>query len=160
MADNRITAKIVGAEAIEAKLKAFGPKLARKVLSRSLRSGAKIVLRKAQELAPSRTGRLRKSLKVRVAKSRRGRISIMVATGAKWFTGPAFYGAFIEFGHMKAPSHRNSAGRFFSVKSSREQYTKVEGQGFVAQAYEETKNDALKTVETAIAAGIEETAKT
>lgn len=167
MADNRISARLVGADAVEKRLREFGPKLARKVLSRSLRAGAKIVHSKAKALAPSRTGRLRKSLRVRAAKSRKGRISIMVVSGAKWFTGPAFYGAFVEFGFRQAPVVTIDYDRVVSLSRaarSTQRFAwiarkKIDGKGFVAQAYEETKTEALKTVETSIAAGIEETAK-
>jgi len=89
---------LTGAKEIAIALGKLETKLARKVASKALRAGAKVVLPVAQSLAPVKTGALRKAIKVRSGKNKKDFRSIVVAVGEKWFQGDEFYAAFIEFG--------------------------------------------------------------
>lgn len=76
-------AEVIGLEGFDRKLKDLEAKLAKKIVRQALRAGGKIVATKAKALVPVDTGALRKSIKVRAAKGRRGTIGIRVATGTR-----------------------------------------------------------------------------
>ncbi len=91
--------KITGLSDTISKLKLLDAKVEKQYVRKALKAGAKEMLTSARANAPSITGNLRKSIKVRGGKSRKGLVSVIVGLGKKWFTGPVFYGAFVEFGH-------------------------------------------------------------
>lgn len=103
---------VIGEEKVIAAIDALEKKLKRKILSKALRAAAKIQLRAARQMAPVRTGRLRDSLKVRVApgrnKKRGGKVIKMgVYTGKKTdlgITDDTYYPAYLEYGSSKMPA--------------------------------------------------------
>lgn len=134
---------VKGGRELERKLIGLERKAARKVVRQALRVGAKIVHAAAKQEVPVRTGRLRKSLKVRRAKkNRRGSYAITVTTGQaeSMFTGEAYYGAFVHFGHRKGKRQ-------------------VSPNAFIQRAYERTEGRARDVVLRDMAAGIERVAK-
>ena len=93
----------------EKKLRALPGKVARKVVRQALREGAKIIQAEAKARVPVDSGKLKKSIKVRAAKSRKkGTAAVVVQTGQGDFKGETFYGAFLEYGH-KLGARRSSA---------------------------------------------------
>lgn len=123
------------------RLKQFTPNLQRKILRTASRAAAKPVLSAARANAPLRTGRLKSSLKVRAIPKSRVRVGIRVATGAGWFKGKEFYGAFQEFG-WKTGS-RNSDNR-----------RQVEGRHYVEEAYRQAGPGSLGVFTREIVSGI------
>ena len=63
--------RIEGAKELEKKLTRLPGKVAKKVVTQSLRKGAAIIRKRTKALAPRKTGTLRKSIITRAAKSRR-----------------------------------------------------------------------------------------
>jgi len=90
--------ELVGAKELERILLSLDAKVARKLSSKALRAGAKVIQAEAVNLAPVKSGALRNAIKVRAGKNKKGFRSIRVAIGEKWFTGDQFYAAFIEMG--------------------------------------------------------------
>lgn len=144
--------KVIGAKEVERKLKELEPKLAKKVLKRGLRAGAKIVRKAAQSKAPIKTGGIKKGIKVRAGKTKKGFISIRVGVGNQWFTGPNFYAAFVEFGHKVG--RRLSKAKDAALHDTRKGY--VEGQHFIEEAYKASQQAAKAAAIAKILAGIEE----
>src|SRR5665213_1584272 len=70
-------------------------KLQNKIIRTGLRAGAKVWKSAAQGETPSRTRKLRRSIKVRAGKRSKGSISVTVGMSAKDYTGEAFYGCLL-----------------------------------------------------------------
>lgn len=76
----------------------------RKVMRQGIRAGGKVFLAAAKANAPVRSGLLRKRIKLRVAKARRGEYRMRVMTGTREEMGipadsPSYYPAHVEHGH-------------------------------------------------------------
>jgi HK97 gp10 family phage protein len=99
------TFKLKGADKLLAALKDLEPKLAKGVLSKAMRAGAKPILETAKAMAPVDTGDLRRSLKIRAIKrNRKGRVGVVISTDKGFFKGDTFYAAFHEFGTSRMPA--------------------------------------------------------
>ncbi|MDK1104035.1 MAG: HK97 gp10 family phage protein [Actinomycetota bacterium] len=122
---------------LEELLKALGSlpkKVARQAIRKPLREGAKIVLAEAKRNVPKgKTGNLKRSLKVRAGKRKKGTISIRVVTSEGWFKGDTFYGAFVEYGTHK-----------------------MEARNYVRNAYNTTKDRVRKLIERGIVKNIDQ----
>jgi HK97 gp10 family phage protein len=94
---------VEGAAELERRLSDLDKKVARRVIRQALRAGANTVLPVARAETPVRTGKLRKNVKVRTLKRNKpGTYAISVTSGAtadNMYTGEAYYGAFVHFGH-------------------------------------------------------------
>lgn len=130
--------KITGLKECLKRLESLDHKVQKKILRKSLRQGAKLPLTLAKATAPVRTGFLKKSLKVRSGRGRKGIIRILVGTGAKWFKGAAFYAAFVIFGY-KVGSRK--------LGDKRKQ---VAPNPFLSNAYEQTKHQVVNTTRNSI----------
>jgi HK97 gp10 family phage protein len=136
--------KLVGGDELFRRLHELPAKVAKTIGRRALRDGAKEILLQAKANVPVRSGRLKKSLKVRAGKQRKKEtISVLVSTGKKWFTGDTFYGAFVEFGHRFGRRRLGNSRR------------KVDGKRFVERAYEERREAAATRVLDSLRTGIE-----
>lgn len=151
-----ISFKTRGDKRILKKLAGLPPKIQRKVISKSARTAMRPVLNAAKANAPKKTGRLKKSLRMRALKrSRKGRIGVTVATSAKWFSGDEYYGAFQEFGWKvgkRAKGHRRKDAEADTRKQ-------VPGKHYVERAYKSHGEQALKTFLSEVPGQIEKLAK-
>lgn len=82
-------------------LNSLEKKVAKKVLRKALREGSKIFLSAAKSNAPTDTGELKRSLKLRAIKKSRNWAGITVGTSKGDYQGDQYYGAFQEFGTSK-----------------------------------------------------------
>lgn len=104
---------MLGDKKLSRKLARLPVAMQRKVVRPSLRAGAKPMLASAKQNCPVKTGKLKKSLKLRALKARRGNFGVMVRTGTREDLGiPAdakgYYPIAVEFGHggpQPAPAH-------------------------------------------------------
>jgi hypothetical protein len=71
-----------------------------------------VLIGPAKALTPKRSGRLRRSCKVRTLKKRSGSVGVSVGYSDKEFTGDAFYGGFIEYGWKAGKKGTGIAGQF------------------------------------------------
>ena len=142
---NLIHIELQGVEELRRKLLALEPKVARKVLRKALRAGAKIVHARAKQNIPQGgTGVFARSLKVRAMKrTRRKTIGVAVETREGWYKGEAFYGAFVEFGHKQGSRKLGDARK------------QIEGKHYIEKAAEQTKDAVTALLTTTIGAGIE-----
>jgi len=139
--------QIEGLKELEQKLIDLGRKDAQKVMKRALRKAAGPVAAAAKSLAPVRTGALQRSIKIRAGKSGKGRVSIIVGTAKKWFTGAFFYAAFQEFTHYIGSR---------KLGNKRHVY---QGLHFMERAFDSTKGQALAIAEQELKNGIEAAAE-
>lgn len=95
---------VVGLRLIEKKLKLLEPKIAKGIVRKNLRAAAKPILKAAKANCPVLTGRLRKSLKIRVLKKRKSSYALQVSPSKGWAKGEEFYGGFVEFGTVDMPA--------------------------------------------------------
>jgi HK97 gp10 family phage protein len=134
---------LFGDREIAQKFKTLPTKVANKVLRQALRPAAKIVLEQAKKEVPVVTGALKKSLKVRAGKRRKGSVKVLVQTAEGFFKGKTYYGGFVHFGH-RIGSRRLGDSRKL-----------VPPNPFVSRAFEAKSNEALATTERLIAEGVE-----
>jgi HK97 gp10 family phage protein len=98
MADVEI--KIEGLKELEKALLALPDKIAKRILARSVYAGAAVVRKAAREKCPVKTGKLRKSIKIKKRRSKDRREVVYSV-----FVGE-FYGRMVEYGTQ---SHRIKA---------------------------------------------------
>lgn len=135
--------RIEGAKQIERRLKTLPAKVAGKITRQALRAGAKVIQAQAVSDAPRQTGLLARSIKVRAAKRKRGRIGILVQTAGGFFKGRTYYGAFQEFGWRVGPRRLGNKRR------------QVPGKHFMREAFDSQKVEAAQVVTEQLKAGIE-----
>lgn len=140
-----IHGEVLGAKELDKALGDLDVKVATKVLDKALRKAAKPLLDAARDMAPERTGALKRSIKVRKGKSRNGLRSVVIGVGDKWFLGDEFYAAFQEFGHKQGS--RKLANR-----------EQVPGEHFIEHAYDEQKEAAANALIATLRALIEKVA--
>lgn len=97
---------ITGIKEIDRKLKRLEPKVQKKVLRQSMRSGLKVMAAEVKSQVPVETGLTRSAVKVKAVKrKKRGSIELEVAVGSKpgltKQSGgkPVFYPAVVEYKH-------------------------------------------------------------
>jgi HK97 gp10 family phage protein len=154
------TAHVEGGAALARKLKALGPKIAKKVCRKALRAGAKIILQEAKNRVPVRTGKLKKSLKVRAQKrKRKDSIGVTVQTNDGNFTGETYYGGPVEFGFEQVPAVMGRDGKFYSKPRGTQPTVKREGKRFMQGAFDAKKDTAVRAIARETGDGIERVAK-
>lgn len=126
-----------GIEAIDRRLSQLEPKLQKKVIRKAQRAGAKDVLQTAKALAPVKSGRLKKNLKIRSIKRTKGQIGLDIGTASKDFTGDEFYSSFLIYGTEKIPKGKHD---------------------FLTPAYERTNDKVRNRIIQEIQTGIEQEA--
>ena len=106
--------------------------VAKRILRKGLRVGAKVVLSVARADAPvGSSGRLRKNIKIRGGRGSNGKIVLNVGVGAKDFTGEAFYASFVLYGHRVGPRRLGNARKL------------VPANNFLERAYDAAKENAV-----------------
>ena len=115
--------EIHGVDEINKALKKMPVQLAKKVVTSSLREGAKIIQKEARNLAPLKTGRLRRAIKVKSSKihnkPRLGRfgVYIKINPGKKRDDRQgAYYGRFVD-GGTKRMRPRMFMSRSYDTKT-------------------------------------------
>lgn len=91
---------ITGDAAADRALKEFATNAQRRIVRKATREGLRPVLTAAKANAPRKSGRLRKSIKLRAMKRSRTKVGARITTGTAGsdFQGKTYYGAFQEFG--------------------------------------------------------------
>jgi HK97 gp10 family phage protein len=152
MAVAQFSLELSGDKAVAIKVQHLSLQVNRLIANRSLRAGMKIIQGGAMRNAPVGTyqypsqarrrtpGTTRANIKVRAGKNTPDSRAIVVGMSKAWYTGPAWYAAFLEFGHRagKRPS---------SVRRRRnpgaDTRPKVPGEHFIEYAYDELKQPAI-----------------
>jgi HK97 gp10 family phage protein len=139
---------IVGLGRLQRSLDALPPALAGKVIRKAVRESMKPVARTAASDAPSKTGKLARSIRVRAMKRKKGRIGVAVQTDKGNFQGETFYGAMREFGHAIRRVNRGPA------------VGQAKGSHFMQGAYEthgsSARADAIGRIKSGLPAAIAE----
>ncbi len=133
--------QLSGAKEIRRKLESLDRKLQTKIIRQAVRVGAKGTLAAAKAAAPVDTGLMRKKLRIKAMKRKKGRIGVSIVAGKDDYQGKAFYAPFIEFGHHLG--NRDIKDHPF-----------IEGKHFINGAFDSTKNAASDAIQNEIAKGI------
>jgi HK97 gp10 family phage protein len=103
---------VTGIKEIDRKLKELVPKIQRKVLRQAMRSGMKHVFQEALLRVRVLTGLLKKNIKLRAMKRKRGRVGLLVQVKSDPGLSKTskdgkryFYPASVEWGHGSVPPH-------------------------------------------------------
>lgn len=118
------------------RLRQFGPKVERRAIRKALKAASAVILKRAKQLAPKRTGGLRRALAV----SRGRRLKRYPDGGFLAVVGPAWFGG--QHGHLV---ERGTTARKFKGASR----GRMPAQPFLKPAYAEkidAARDKLRTV--------------
>lgn len=130
-----------GGKELSEALQELPRRLENRVLRKALRQGGNILLRKARQLAPVKTGALRKGIKLKI--DLRGtpaaiiNVRIPSKSGKQKTSSGPYYSSFVELGTSKMAAHP-----------------------FLRPAFDAVKEDALETFLNVLNDGIEEESKT
>ena len=117
---------------IDRAFKKLGNTVGKKPIRKSARAAARIFASKIKQNVPVKTGSLKKAVKVRTLKAKRGSILIGATTGDPRSTnlnsGEQFSGGFVEYGRKGGGWHKGS----------------VKEQPFIRPAFESEKTKANK----------------
>jgi HK97 gp10 family phage protein len=131
--------------------KALPDKVKKVYLRKSLRQGAKIVQTEAKATAPVHLGLMRRMIRILPGRTKGGTVSILVGISKKWFTGKAFYAAFVVFGHFtgrrlrlntKGPEARET----YRQKSLEAGRRFVQGNPFLDEALASRETEVVDTI--------------
>jgi HK97 gp10 family phage protein len=131
--------EIFGVDPVKKAFKRLEKNVARKVIRKALREAAKPVQADAKRRAPFDTGLLRKAIKVRAMRKKRGRIGIITITGQGDYKGDTFYGAFQEYG---------------AQNTGRSRTANIPAKHYMKGAYDSKKDTARAIATSEILAGI------
>ncbi len=126
---------LTGDKALDRKLAQMPTKVRNKMLRTGLKAGLTPILDDARNNAPTKSGLLHRSIKIRAAKRSRGTVGQAIITKEGFFKGEAFYAGFLEFGT-----------KFISPL------------GFIKQAFERRKQQALDTTRRELGKAVREAA--
>jgi HK97 gp10 family phage protein len=151
---------IEGGAELQRKLDELDRKIANTISRQALRAGSKVVLAAAKRFAPigstsdrggkiHKAGTLKRSLKVRAGKRRKGQISFAVQTAAGDYRGDTFYGAFVEYGHKIGKRIRGKGQKHLDAARR-----SVPPNPFLTSAFYASKDAALSTIIETTRAGI------
>jgi HK97 gp10 family phage protein len=126
-------------------LSAEDAKLPKRIVKRALRAGARPILQAVKAAVPVKSGELRRAIKVRAAKGRRGEVRVRIGTYAAGSDNhvPGYYAPMIEAG-TKERHTASGANR-----------GRIEATHFEANAFDETAESAIELIMQAIGDGIE-----
>ena len=98
-----IDIRLLGDRALDRKMKRLTGPQQKKIVRRALRLAAKVVLPTAKSLVPVDRGTLKKTLKIKALKQKRGKFGIVITTGTRDELGiasddPFYYPAAVELG--------------------------------------------------------------
>src|SRR4051794_26574427 len=94
--------KLEGAKELAVIFKTLPSKVEKQIARKSLRQGTKIIQKAARDDSPVDTGQLRRSLKIKTMKRKKGRIGMIVQASPKGLpSNKSFYAAFIQYGSKK-----------------------------------------------------------
>lgn len=129
----RVRVLVLGGDELKEKLRGLADKQAKQVIRGACREAMKLTQATAKALAPSKTGALRRSIRVRTLSARSKRIGARVTTSHKdnLFSGKTFYGAFQEWGWKTGSRKNTSAAAIRRIASQlRRESRKARGDGF------------------------------
>ncbi len=147
-----ISLTVQGAAALRRQLERLPNNVGKKVVIQSLREGAKLIQRQAKTNVSVKSGKLKRSIRVRVAKgNKKGNYAVFIGTGAadRLFVGDTFYGAYVELGRKRAKSQGGS--RAFGVSGSRKN---ISGRPFLGPAFESRQREARDLIMLRLSEGI------
>jgi HK97 gp10 family phage protein len=129
--------RIDGVEEIRRAFRELPRRIASRTIRQSIRTALGPVKARVEQLAPKRTGRLAKKVKIRArANRRRGTIALEVRIGAGDFRGTTYYAAFVEYGTERQ-----------------------EPQQYMARAFDQTQEEARATCIRLIREGVDREVK-
>jgi HK97 gp10 family phage protein len=137
----KVTILLIGESELRKKLEGLTDKESKAVIRGAAREALKPVQRMAQDLAPRKTGRLRRSIRIRSITRSRKRIGARVTMSNKdtQFTGRTFYGAFQEFGWRPGKRLARSAAK----EGATDQRPKVPPKEFLRRAARSSAQTAV-----------------
>lgn len=110
--------QVKGVKELKRALDKLEQKIRTKILRTELRGAAKELAADVKENAPvGETGKLRRAVRVKSAKRKKGRIAFNAQIGEGSFKGETFYGSMVELGTAKQPA-QHFMEQTFEAKAS------------------------------------------
>jgi len=139
MAQPYISIAVLGSRSLQKRFDRFEKNVQKKIVRQALRAAARPMLVAAKAKVPVDTGRLKKSLRLRALKQRRGIFGVQVRTGTRAELGmwigdkTGYYPASVEWGHGSVPARP-----------------------YLRPAFDETRDEALRILKAYLRRAIKE----
>lgn len=168
----KVKVVLTGDDELNRKLAALTNQQAREAIKKAARPALKPCLQTARRVAPKRSGKLRRSIKIRAIARSRSRIGARVTTSASdnVYSGKTFYGGFQEWGWRVGK--RTSNADFGADKGKRRTIAqrlqatarnntrkKIPGLNFLKKSANSTREECMYLYQTSIKDYIEKVAK-
>lgn len=133
--------RVTGLDRLDRKFAEWPEKLRNKAERTAARKAAKPLQQQAIQEAPKDKGVLRKSIKIRAIKRRRGQktIGVRVVAGEGFFAGDTFYAGFIEFGRGVGKRTATSRRRKRELTNLSDSRQRVPPNPFMKRAMDKTR---------------------
>jgi HK97 gp10 family phage protein len=136
--------KIEGLHESQAKLASLAKNVQRRVLKMGLKAGCKILLSKAQALAPVKTGKLLENIQIRSKGDKDNKARMSVGVGKKDFTGAAWYAGAIIYGHKQwVPQKGYKKGEKRQMRATGQM---IPANNFLEKAFDSEAQSAAKAI--------------
>lgn len=126
--------KVQGLQEATQALRELDRKAQKRIVRKALRAGGKVIQDKARTEAPTRTGALKRNVKIRGGRASKGSVALNIGIGARDFTGKTFYGGFVQYGHRIGKRALGSKRKL------------VPPNEFLTRAFDATKEQAVTVV--------------
>jgi HK97 gp10 family phage protein len=140
--------KVDGLAELERELQAIPEKMRNRVLASAFRAGASVYRAKARSLVPSRSGKLRRSIRISV-RVRRGEVDARVTAGKNQKKDDPFYAHMVEFGttrHQIAPKDKKGLQVGDGVVQGTVDHPGARERPFMRPAFDTSSDAALAAV--------------
>jgi len=168
----KVKVVMTGSEELNRKLAALTNQQAREAIRKAARPALKPCLQTARRVAPKRSGKLRRSIKIRAIARSRTRIGARVTASASdtLYSGKTFYGGFQEWGWRAGKrttnadlgadrGKRRTTAQRAIAKGRNDSRKKIPGLNFLKKSAQSTREECLYLYRTAIIDYIEKVAK-
>lgn len=155
----RGTISLQGAAQLQKTLDELPRKVSKRIANKAMMAGSEVVLARAEQLVPVKTGFLRDSLIIRPGKRRRNMVRFIVGTLDDNYQGDTFYAAFVEFGHRigkrklrkrkkigELARNKHRRGRAKGIYSVEDERAMVLPKKYLEPAFDQSKGAAVQAI--------------
>jgi HK97 gp10 family phage protein len=163
---------IAGDKELVDKLKEFTKAETKSAMQTGAKKALEPVQKTARAIAPKKTGRLRKAIRIRVLKRSRRRVGARVTVGSldSMFKGRTFYGAFQEYGWRVGrrasnadlgirKRKRRTAAQAEQIAELNNARKKIDGQRYMRRAIDSNREIVMTTFRGLLREGIQKVMK-
>lgn len=157
MSENTIVLDLSGDVELVKTLSNLPQRVYDNIVKTSFRGPAKRIVEAARRTAPKDTGLLKREIKVRTMRKRKGVVGVIAGTGPGGFGGKAFYGHFQEKGWVtgKRTAEDRQIQMKGGIREPKKGQRRIPGKFFIKRAFDANKNITQQEMKREVYAAIE-----